>query len=250
VSTEGQQVAEILEQHGFDVVGVPDPTEDVLRNRVDEFIDDFGFNRDHRLLIYFGGHGFSRENRSYIVPVDAPNPIGGEEATRALLQKSVNMSEIMSWALRIEAKHVLFVFDSCFSGDLFKSRGAPQVPPSYVVLSVTKPVRQFITAGSQGEEVPAESKFTPLLVSGLRGYADADADSYITGTELGQFLFVNMPKEVGQTPQMEKISDPDLREGEILFRVESPPRELLTKTSNCERQLLELTFQLDDAFKV
>jgi len=39
------------------------------------------------------------------------------------------MSQILTWSRQIEAKHALFLFDSCFSGTIFKSRDLPAHPP-------------------------------------------------------------------------------------------------------------------------
>jgi hypothetical protein len=56
------------------------------------------------------------------------------------------------------------------------------------------PVRQFITSGTEDQQVPDVSIFRPQLVHGLASEADLDRDGYITGSELGLFL------ETGRSP--------------------------------------------------
>jgi hypothetical protein len=58
------------------------------------------------------------------VPADAPNPQDKPELTKAIKQKSVNMTRVIEWCKVIEARLVLFVFDSCISGFVFKSKTA------------------------------------------------------------------------------------------------------------------------------
>jgi hypothetical protein len=95
--------------------------------------------------------------------------------------------------------------------------------PPHISMLTAEPVRQFITAGSAGEAVPANSVFTPAFIDGLaHGLADLDKDGYITGTELGVYLQGRVPLHVKQTPQFGKINDYELSRGDFVF----PPIKL------------------------
>ena len=83
---------------------------------------------------------------------------------------------------------------------------------------MSRPVRQFITAGSAGETVPAKSTFTPAFVEALQyGKGDLNQDGYISGTELGMYLQMEVPLYVEQTPQFGKITDYELSRGDFVF---------------------------------
>ena len=41
---------------------------------------------------------------------------------KLFFRKSLKMTRVLSWAKEIESKHALFVFDSCFSGSVLRSR--------------------------------------------------------------------------------------------------------------------------------
>jgi len=117
----------------------------------------------------------------------------------------------------MEANHALFLFDSCFSGTVFKAKALPETPP-HISAMTARPVRQFIAAGDAGEEVPAKSVFAQCFVRGLEGEADLSEDGYVTGSELGLYLREKvMYYKTGQTPQYGKIRDPDLDEGDFVF---------------------------------
>jgi hypothetical protein len=78
-----------------------------LRARFNTFINQYGFDKDNRLLLFYSGHGHTRGKKGYIVPTDAPNPDSDE---KSFLQKALTMNEILAMARRMEAKHALFFF--------------------------------------------------------------------------------------------------------------------------------------------
>jgi hypothetical protein len=214
-----REVKEALEGQGFNVETILNPTKQGMNDKIEQFIGDYGFEKNNRLLFYYSGHGYTQERNGrqfgYLVPSDAPNPITDE---KGFFRKSLKMTRILSWAKEIESKHALFVFDSCFSGSVLRSR-ALSVPED-ISYSTSKPVRQFISAGSADQPVPAESVFRPLFIRGINGKADLDGDGYVTGVELGMYLQKEVPTyESGQTPQYGKIRDPYLDEGNFVFLV-------------------------------
>ena len=72
-----------------------------------------------RLLLWYAGHGGTTENYSFLVPVNAPN-----KSSRAFKNKVLSLDRFKELSGKAEAKHVLVVFDSCFSGTIFSaSRG-------------------------------------------------------------------------------------------------------------------------------
>jgi formylglycine-generating enzyme required for sulfatase activity len=218
VPAELRRVETALERQGFHVVRYLNPDGRAMRRAFEDFIGRYGYRPDNRLLFFFAGHGHTRleGRKGYLVPADAPDPRLDEGG---FLRTALAMSDILNWARRVEAKHALFLFDACFSGTVFTARDLPQTPPHIGALTAA-PVRQFITAGSAGEPVPAQSVFTPAFIDGIQhGLADLDEDGYVTGTELGVYLQGRVPRHARQTPQFGKISDYELSRGDFLFRV-------------------------------
>jgi len=229
IDDEFSAIRKALIKKGFSVRVILDADEKKFRSNIDQFIDDFGYDQNNRLLFFFSGHGWSIGNKGYLVPIDAPDP---NIDKKNFLRKAIPMSDIMAWARRIQAKHAIFLFDSCFSGTLFTSR-ARRPTPKYIENSTAKPTRQFITAGSEDEEVPSESVFAPLFVQGIEGEADANKDGYVTGAELGIFLMHTVPElDKGETqPQYGKIRDVEFRSGDFVFRSD------LTKSRHANREV-------------
>jgi formylglycine-generating enzyme required for sulfatase activity len=218
VATDIQLVRSALETHGFHVVVVENPNHEELEKAFEDFIHLYGFDSNNRLLFFFSGHGFTLKlstglNMGYIVPSDAPPPDWDQ---RGFLNKAMDMQQMEVYAMRIQAKHALFLFDSCFSGSIFS---LTKSAPAYINYKTNLPVRQFITAGRADEKVPDESIFRAQFISALEGEADADADGYLTGNELGTFIekkVINYSKN-SQHPQFGTLRNPYLDKGDFVF---------------------------------
>ena len=61
------------------------------------------------------------------------------------------------------------------------------------------------------------------LLNGIGGDADTNSDGFVTGSELGQFLFSSFTKYTKnyQTPQYGNIRDRNLDQGDFIFAVQS-----------------------------
>ena len=67
------EVSRALEEHGFEVEVVEDPTLDELEIAIEDFIFDKGADPENRLLIYYAGHGHTKTlgyggEMGYLVP--------------------------------------------------------------------------------------------------------------------------------------------------------------------------------------
>jgi formylglycine-generating enzyme required for sulfatase activity len=218
VQKDINEVKAALEQKGFNTVVVINPTRVELRDSIEDFINQYGQDVDNRLIFYFAGHGHTMkssygEEMGYFVPADAPNPNIDKSG---FLATSINMESIEVYSKQVQSKHALFLFDSCFSGSIFAlSRAIPE----NISFKTSKPVRQFITAGSANETVPDVSIFNDQLIRALNGEGDLDGDGYLTGIELGEYLnktVINYSKG-SQHPQYGKIRNPNLDKGDFVF---------------------------------
>jgi hypothetical protein len=224
VARDVPEVKAALEAQGFNVTTKMNLNRNALEQALTEFINQYGQNPENRLLFYFAGHGHTLKlayggEMGYIVPADAPDPSRDQNG---FLANALDMQMFEVYAKRIQAKHALFLFDSCFSGSLFAvSRAMPQAI-SYLT---SKPVRQFMTSGSADEQVPDQSIFREQFIRALQGEADGDHDGYVTGAELGGFLektVINYSHNA-QHPQYGKIRDPNLDKGDFVFELPAKP---------------------------
>lgn len=221
-----------LEKQGFYVRTILNPDGKKLRQSIEDFLsNNEGTSeeiRERRLVIYFAGHG-TTDNKyiGYLVPVDAP----ADPADTKFNKTALGMDVIKTWAGRSEAKHILFVFDSCYSGSVFLKRGNIRPPNELFIRDVDQPAKYFITAGSKDEEVPAISDFTPAFIRGLEGGADLDKDGLVTAVELGWWLKTEITNKGKQTPQFGTVED-IFSPGQVIFGYSTASPKKLALYSN------------------
>ncbi len=219
VKEDVKEVRKVLSLHGFNVEVYENLNKEYIDRVFSNFIKEYGQEKNNRLLFYFAGHGFTvktpfGDNLAYIVPKNAPLPKTDLADFQA---KSIETSQIEIYAKQIRSRHVLFLFDACFSGAMFDTdRNIPEALSPVTA----EPVRQFITSGSASENVPDKSIFRDQFVQALSSKkADLYSDDYLTGTELGEFLqtnVVNLSKNK-QHPQYGKIHHKVLSKGDFVF---------------------------------
>ena len=214
-----KEVAEALKTHDFNVTLKTDLTADEFENAFLTFVLEHGADENNRLLFYYAGHGYTlplanEQERGYLVMIDAPEP---DTDKLGFVRESVNMETLVGESKAILARHVLFLFDCCFSGTILNARD--RVRPESISDNIRHPVRQFITAGRANEPVPDRSVFKTAFLDLIDGRAaEPFRDGYITGAELGLYLKNQVPiYNEAQHPQYGKIRDPKLDKGDFVF---------------------------------
>ena len=226
VENDLRQVSQALEDNGFEVHPVRNPTKDQLKDAIEDFVYRFGAQPDNRVLIYYAGHGHTVElagerQMGYLVPADAPDPSRDRLAFR---RQALSMQEIEVFAKETIAKHALFMFDACFAGSVFE---AVRAAPKHIQRRTREPVRYFITSGSANQEVPDNSIFRQAFLEALRGEVDSDRDGYFTGSELGDYIYRRTVESIPNLdPQYGKLQDRNLNRGDFVFEIRQPHQAL------------------------
>jgi hypothetical protein len=162
------------------------------------------------VVVFFAGHGHTRrmggQEHGFIVPADAR----GEEPSEL-----VSVSQLTDWSAYLESRHLLYIFDSCFSGMFQRMAGGDRMNPdvSRARLAITSgQADQFVY---DGEGDSAHSVFTEGLLHALReGVGGQDA---YTATELYSFLRRRVTGQYpDQTPTLATLRNHE--GGEILFQ--------------------------------
>ena len=245
---DAREVASRLKEIGFEVKLELNPSAKELRKVLSDVVYEAGREKNRALLFYFAGHGETLEladgtELGYIVPSDCPlknkDPIGFDS-------KAISMKDMEVLALKVKSKHFIMVFDSCFSGSLFN---VVRAAPVDISEKSALPVRQFITAGGAGEQVPDQSVFKVVFLQGISGEADLNADGYVTGSELGMHLqekVVNYSRG-GQHPQYGKINNPKLDRGDFIFVPPQAPEKMMAAKKAPEAEMAQTTPQTGES---
>ncbi len=244
------EVKTALEALGFHVVVRKNLLYKDMETTYKDFIHQYGLDPTNRLLFYFVGHGetlptsysTNRDPEDWmgvLLPKDAPAP-PNSDAPEEMTQFRRNghflpIEQFALWAKELQSRHVLFMFDSCFSG----ARGFDlSVTPPQQLREITKqtgePVRQFISAGKADQPVPKRSIFRRQFIAALKGEADYNHDQYVTGSELGRFLQEQVSKysRNKETPQYGSLLNPLLDKGDFVFPLRQSPQCTVQPPSN------------------
>lgn len=162
------------------------------------------------LLIYYAGHGWLDKDagQGYWLPVDA---------TRETQVKWVSNSAITSEIRAIQAKHVMVVADSCYSGKLTRGLHITNRTPDYLARMSRKKARVVLSSGG----------LEPVMDSGGKGNHSIFASAFIEALSEnnnvldGTSLFTRIRERVGwnadQTPEYANIHKAGHDGGDFLF---------------------------------
>ena len=203
-------------------------------------------SENDRVLIYFGGHGFTQTlpsggEEGYLIPIDGNSS--------ELFSTSLPMSEMKRLSNMTPAKDMLFLMDACYSGLMgvgSRRLVLDETAPNYMQKIAAGGSRTIITAGRKGEEAQeraewGHSPFVKNILSGLeKGMADTNGDGYIFDSELGQYLTyqVTVDTDNKQTPAVSHFTSD---QGQFVFII----GEVDVKIENdAEDELSELKEQM------
>lgn len=198
-------------------------TKQAIMDRFLSFSDKAN-NPDDRLLVFFAGHGLTfdglRGPVGYLVPVD------GDPANKNSL---IRWDDLTRNAELIQAKHILYIIDACYSGLALQRAIAPGTQ-RFLSDMLQRFSRQVITAG-KADEVVADgggqqgknSIFTGYLLEGLKGAA-LDSNGVLTANEIMAYVY----KKVGQDNRSEQTPHYGHLEGDGDFVFKTPQREHLS----------------------
>jgi uncharacterized caspase-like protein len=196
---DAQGLAAFLQDsYGFNVTTILN--QEASRSRIGEAITSSVSalaGPDDLVVIFFAGHGETMslpngDKRGFIVPVDAKPRKPAD---------LIAVDDIVSWLDFLPSRHVLLIFDSCFSGMLTVRAPAPQAGLDVFA----RRARLSITAGGAEQTVVDggwnnHSVFTGLLLKALKDNDAAGTDGLTTATTLFSYLWREVPKCAKQTP--------------------------------------------------
>ena len=206
---DAKAVAQVLQdEYGFKITLLLNPTRTEIIDALDKFRATMG-SRDN-LLIYYAGHGWldTEADRGYWLPVDAKSD------RRSQWVSNVTITDTLK---ALQAKHVMVVADSCYSGTLARSANVGLRSGDYFKRMSKKTARVAMVSG--GLEPVADkgggghSPFAKAFIAALRD----NREFVLDGTQL--FNKVRRPVMVAadQTPQYSDVKNAGHDGGDFLF---------------------------------
>jgi len=204
-------VAEILSsKYGFETQFLFDASRYEMLSKLNELRSILGKNDN--LLIYYAGHGYLDEdtNEGYWLPVDS------EKDNPANWLSNSTITNILK---SMEAKHVMIVSDSCYSGTLTRSIQVKLSKPSYIKRMVQKRARTVLASGglepvldTGGDE--NHSIFATAFINAL----EENNSPYIETTHLFAKIRRAVVVNSDQTPEYSDVRKAGHNGGEFIFK--------------------------------
>ena len=217
---DAKAVSKRLSELNFQVTTLLD-SQATLKNIRHELGTKFSLTSPNdQIVIYFAGHGITEKLHSnkiegYILPVNAN--------IKDLYTTAISMNELRDLTARIPAKHILFAFDSCYSGlgltRAIKVVSANESLQQHLESLAGSRAVYIITAGKDSEvarEFRGHGLFSLHFLDGIAGAADTDPkDKIVQASELGRYLATVVSNETNreQNPQHGLIEG----DGDFLF---------------------------------
>ncbi|HEB89904.1 MAG TPA: hypothetical protein ENI85_10070 [Deltaproteobacteria bacterium] len=212
---DAREMAELLRTLGFDTVHEL-YDEDATRVRILELVGQKlreETSKNDLAFIFFAGHGATEtlpngEKRGYLIPT--------EGSAQDPYVTGISMETIRDLSNRLEARHVYYAVDACYSGGLATTAAAGEATRGDSRNSSV----QVLTAGLEGQQAIEEGGrgvFTSYLIQGLRGEANLNGDDVISASEIGWFVANQVEQATGgrQTPAYGRLGGT----GEVTFRL-------------------------------
>ena len=163
------------------------------------------------LIVYFAGHGgpetdYARAEKDgyakYLMPYDTD--------PEDMFSTAVPLAEIATYFDRIEARNVIFISDSCYSGASggrgFSMMGgrrgmAGATGLEHIIAAAPEGTARVVMSASDINEPVLEVSdyghglFTYHLLKGLEGAADKDGDTYVDLHELYSYVYERVLRE-------------------------------------------------------
>lgn len=182
-----------------------DPTRTDLLNSLENLANSIKANDS--LLIFYAGHGYWDEKfrQGYWLPADA------RQKTKT---SWISNATIRDYIYGIKTKHTLLIADACFSGGLFRTRGAFQAETKLESTLFQMTSRKAITSGTL-TEVPDNSVFMKYLVKNL----ESNESRYLTSQDLfARFkIAVLNNSPLNQVPQYGVVQGSGDEGGDFIF---------------------------------
>lgn len=193
--TDADRVANALSSQGFEVIKLVDgqATREAIMRQIETYIPA-KVGKNGRFVFYYSGHGqtevAARTGRplGYIVPADGRMQ-GGADDWSSYISMDALRTQINN---KVASKHVLVVFDSCFSGTALTKAGTLGGNVDYFL---GQPAINVLTAGDAGQPTP-DGVFSYDFVNAINGSADTNQDGYVTFAEVGSYLQSQIPAKV------------------------------------------------------
>jgi len=213
---DAREVSKVLRgQYGFETTLILDgqATRTNILNALNKLRGEL--TEEDRLLIYYAGHGeFNQKtDTAYWLPVDAE---------RHMTTNWIEAKSISDQLYQFNARHILIVADSCYSGTLTRKAStdlsAGSTRNNYLKKIMSKPARVLIASGGNEPVADAGGKghsiFADVFLKALR---NPEQDVFTAEELHTNYIRESVAGRTAQTPEYKTINNSGHEGGDFIF---------------------------------
>lgn len=198
---DANAIGDVLEKaYGFKVTRLIDGA--ATRSAVIAALDQIALlGPDDACLVYFAGHGshVARTDEGFWIPCDARSLVNNRKPVEDWVWNST-LTRVIDAS---QARHLLVIADSCFSGSLFRGAASdPAIDPAYQYYrrALQLPARQLLTSGGL-EPVPDGGAVNSKFAQQILHYLNDPAHQVFSAAELGVTICPKVSSLTGTMPR-------------------------------------------------
>ncbi|MGK0288715.1 MAG: tetratricopeptide (TPR) repeat protein [bacterium] len=176
VKNQIEELDQVLQKKGFQTQKLINPTYHDLKFFLNSFISIYGQEKKNRLLIYYFGNTYQRNNQDYLVPIDAPS-----SRSSKILTKVISLKVLLKKINQSLNKHSIVFFEQPTPLYSLQRKNLPQNEIS-ISFQSNQIIRQYFINQSK---YPILGK---TLIQLLTKPSHFSSDRHITGSEIGVFF--------------------------------------------------------------
>lgn len=210
---DGVRFAKVLEdRYGFIPACDPIYDDEATHNNIMDALHDLveASYKDDSLIIYFAGHGLQHPHtkRGFWIPYDGEND----------RKKHINNSYILESIEEIQAKHILLISDSCYSGTFItRTRSGGKILTSDELESL--PSRWvFVSGGEESVKDGIPGEGSPFSIA-LCNFLEHNVSPTLTALEIFNEVVRVIENRGGQQPAASDIKSDAHCGGQMVFRL-------------------------------
>ncbi|MBI4930865.1 MAG: caspase family protein [Bacteroidetes bacterium] len=202
----------LVSKYGYKTIKKPLFDNEANRSSIIEALNEltFSLKENDSIIIYFAGHGtiHPKTNKGYWIPYDAKYTVGDY----------ILNSSVKDYIEGIDAKHVLLISDSCFSGTFLTQTREIGNENQFSKLEESK--SRWLLASGREEKVSdghpgVGSPFANSLIECLVG----NKKKNLLFSEISNYVLLNIDKNANQQPIVAHLDGVGHEGGQMIFRL-------------------------------
>lgn len=209
---DAKKLEEILiKNYGFELISASLFDKSASRKNIIENLNKLSnlTTKDDNLIIHFAGHGtvHSKTNKGFWIPQDAENQISD----------FIPNSTVVDTIYGIDAKHVLLILDSCFSGT-FLNQLRTKVELHYSKLNASKS-RWVLTSGRNEKVSDGQPGIGSPFSIILNEFLEQNTSKTFSVSELATIVSKGTGSTANQQPLFSHIEGVGHEDGQMIFNL-------------------------------